>query len=39
MFAGAAGTNAHGSNERIRVRSVLDGRLFLQALVDLYTRR
>jgi acetylornithine deacetylase/succinyl-diaminopimelate desuccinylase-like protein len=38
LFADAAGSGAHGLNERIRVRSLLDARRFLQQLVEVYTR-
>ena len=36
MFHDAEGSHAHGLNERIRVRSLLDGRRFLHAVVKLY---
>jgi acetylornithine deacetylase/succinyl-diaminopimelate desuccinylase-like protein len=38
VFIDAAGSGAHGLNERIRVRSLLDARHFLQELVASYTR-
>ena len=38
IFADAAGSGAHGLNERVRVRSVLDARRFLHELVTSYTR-
>jgi acetylornithine deacetylase/succinyl-diaminopimelate desuccinylase-like protein len=38
IFADAAGSGAHGLNERIRVRSLLDARQFLHELVKSYTR-
>jgi len=36
MFADAEGSHAHGLNERIRVKSLLDGRRFLYEIVKLY---
>jgi acetylornithine deacetylase/succinyl-diaminopimelate desuccinylase-like protein len=36
MFHDAEGSRAHGLNERIRVKSLLDGRRFLYELVKLY---
>jgi acetylornithine deacetylase/succinyl-diaminopimelate desuccinylase-like protein len=36
MFADAEGSHAHGLDERIRVKSLLDGRRFLYALVKRY---
>ena len=36
MFSDAEGSHAHGLDERIRVRSLLDGRRFLYALVKRY---
>ena len=36
MFHDAQGSNAHGLNERIRVKSLLDGRRFLYEVVKLY---
>lgn len=36
MFHDAEGSRAHGLNERIRVKSLLDGRRFLHALVKIY---
>ena len=36
MFHDAEGSHAHGLDERIRVRSLLDGRRFLYALVKRY---
>jgi acetylornithine deacetylase/succinyl-diaminopimelate desuccinylase-like protein len=36
MFHDAEGAHAHGSNERIRVQSLLDGRRFLYEVVKLY---
>ena len=38
IFADAAGSGAHGLNERVRVQSLLEGRHFLQELVTSYTR-
>ena len=38
VFADAAGSGAHGLNERIRVQSLLDARRFLHELVKSYTR-
>ncbi len=38
VFADAAGSGAHGLNERIRVQSLLDARRFLHELVTSYTR-
>jgi acetylornithine deacetylase/succinyl-diaminopimelate desuccinylase-like protein len=39
IFHDAAGSGAHGLDEHVRVRSVLDGRRFLHELVEIYTRR
>jgi acetylornithine deacetylase/succinyl-diaminopimelate desuccinylase-like protein len=36
MFADGATTNAHGLNERIRVRSLMEGREFLYRLTKMY---
>ena len=36
MFHDAEGSHAHGLNERIRVKSLLDGRRFLYEVVKLY---
>jgi acetylornithine deacetylase/succinyl-diaminopimelate desuccinylase-like protein len=36
LFHDAEGSRAHGLNERIRVRSLLDGRRFLHEVVKLY---
>lgn len=36
MFHDAEGSRAHGLNERIRVKSLLDGRRFLHEVVKLY---
>jgi len=36
MFSDAEGTHAHGLNERLRVRSLLEGRRFLYELVKRY---
>jgi acetylornithine deacetylase/succinyl-diaminopimelate desuccinylase-like protein len=36
MFQDADGSHAHGLNERIRVKSLLDGREFLYEVVQLY---
>jgi acetylornithine deacetylase/succinyl-diaminopimelate desuccinylase-like protein len=36
MFHDAEGSHAHGLNERIRVKSLLDGRRFLYEIVKLY---
>jgi acetylornithine deacetylase/succinyl-diaminopimelate desuccinylase-like protein len=36
MFHDAEGSHAHGLNERIRVKSLLDGRQFLYTLVKRY---
>ncbi|RYM08399.1 M20/M25/M40 family metallo-hydrolase [Sphingobium cupriresistens] len=38
MFADPDGQGVHGLNERIRVKSILDGRAFLYRLVKLYTQ-
>ncbi|HAF42645.1 MAG TPA: peptidase M20 [Sphingobium sp.] len=38
MFADPDGQGVHGLNERIRVKSLLDGRAFLYRLVKAYTR-
>ena len=39
FFADPAGSNAHGLNERIRVRSLYEGRDFLYEVVKLYAAR
>ena len=39
FFADAEGSRAHGLNERIRVKSVMDGRNFLYKLVKAYAGR
>ncbi len=39
MFSDAAGSRAHGLNERIRVQSLLDGRRFLYEVVRLYAQQ
>jgi len=39
MFHDVEGSRAHGLNERIRVRSLLDGRRFLYEVVKLYARQ
>ena len=36
MFHDAEGPRAHGLNERIRVKSLMDGRRFLYEVVKLY---
>jgi acetylornithine deacetylase/succinyl-diaminopimelate desuccinylase-like protein len=36
MFHDADGSHAHGLNERIRVKSLMDGRRFLYEVVKLY---
>ena len=36
MFHDAEGSRAHGLNERIRVKSLLDGRRFLHEVVKIY---
>lgn len=36
MFSDAEGSHAHGLNERIRVKSLLDGRRFLYEVVKIY---
>jgi acetylornithine deacetylase/succinyl-diaminopimelate desuccinylase-like protein len=36
MFHDAEGSRAHGLNERIRVKSLMDGRRFLYEVVKLY---
>ena len=38
MFSDGATSNAHGLNERIRVRSLMEGREFLYRLTKLYTQ-
>jgi len=38
MFAAPGENNAHGLNERIRVRSLYEGRAFLEAIVREYAR-
>lgn len=37
MFHDAEGSHAHGLNERIRVKSLLDGRRFLYEIVKIYS--
>lgn len=39
MFSDAAGSNAHGLNERIRVKSLYDGRDFLYEVTKLYAAK
>ena len=39
MFHDATGSRAHGLNERIRVKSLLDGRRFLYEVVRLYAQQ
>lgn len=39
MFASPGETNAHGLNERIRVRSLYEGREFLETIVREYARQ
>jgi acetylornithine deacetylase/succinyl-diaminopimelate desuccinylase-like protein len=39
MFHDAAGSRAHGLNEHIRVRSLLDGRRFLYEVVKAYAQQ
>jgi acetylornithine deacetylase/succinyl-diaminopimelate desuccinylase-like protein len=39
MFSAPGENNAHGLNERIRVRSLYDGREFLEAIVREYARQ
>jgi acetylornithine deacetylase/succinyl-diaminopimelate desuccinylase-like protein len=39
MFSDAEGSHAHGLNERIRVKSLLDGRQFLYEVVTLYANQ
>ncbi len=39
FFADAEGSRAHGLNERIRVKSVMDGRTFLYKLVKAYAAK
>ncbi|MEO8672392.1 MAG: M20/M25/M40 family metallo-hydrolase [Tahibacter sp.] len=39
MFHDAEGSHAHGLNERIRVKSLLDGRRFLYEIVKIYATR
>jgi acetylornithine deacetylase/succinyl-diaminopimelate desuccinylase-like protein len=36
MFHDAEGAHAHGLDERIRVKSLMDGRRFLYGVVKLY---
>jgi acetylornithine deacetylase/succinyl-diaminopimelate desuccinylase-like protein len=36
MFHDAEGSRAHGLNERIRVKSLMDGRKFLYEVVKIY---
>jgi len=38
IFADAQGSGAHGLDERVRVKSVMDGRRFLHEIVEAYTR-
>jgi acetylornithine deacetylase/succinyl-diaminopimelate desuccinylase-like protein len=38
IFADAQGSGAHGLDERVLVKSVLDGRRFLHEIVEAYTR-
>jgi acetylornithine deacetylase/succinyl-diaminopimelate desuccinylase-like protein len=39
MFHDVEGSHAHGLNERIRVKSLLDGRRFLYEVVKLYAQQ
>lgn len=39
MFHDAEGSRAHGLNERIRVKSLMDGRQFLYELVKIYANQ
>ena len=39
MFHDAEGSRAHGLNERIRVKSLLDGRRFLHEVVKIYSEQ
>jgi len=39
MFHDAEGSHAHGLNERIRVKSLLDGRRFLYEVVQIYANQ
>ncbi len=39
MFHDAEGSKAHGLNERIRVKSLLDGRRFLYEVVKIYSQQ
>jgi len=39
MFHDAEGSHAHGLNERIRVKSLLDGRRFLYEIVKIYANQ
>jgi acetylornithine deacetylase/succinyl-diaminopimelate desuccinylase-like protein len=39
MFSDAGGSHAHGLDERIRVKSLLDGRHFLYEVVKLYAQQ
>jgi acetylornithine deacetylase/succinyl-diaminopimelate desuccinylase-like protein len=39
FFADAKGSNAHGLDERMRVKSLMDGRNFLDKLVRAYTSK
>ena len=39
MFHDAEGSHAHGLNERIRVKSLLDGRRFLYGIVQVYANQ
>ncbi|MGH9817479.1 MAG: hypothetical protein ACRD6I_15515 [Candidatus Acidiferrales bacterium] len=39
MFLTPGETNAHGLNEKIRVRSLYEGRDFLEAIVRDYVRQ
>jgi len=39
MFHDAEGSHAHGLNERIRVKSLMDGRRFLYEIVKIYANQ
>ena len=39
FFADKEGSHAHGLNERMRVKSLMDGREFLYRLVKAYTAK
>ena len=39
MFHDAEGSRAHGLNERIRVKSLMDGRQFLYEVVKIYANQ